>query len=178
MDEATFLSYVEFVRRSFVDYKRDLWETPAKRWAYEYKSLPEGACGGFLQGLISGSGETKLEWDSVSLIVQELLREGDPLPAELAEWVADVLEGKRSRPTTGGQTKSGRDRMIYLVVYHVADRFKLKPTRRWAQGWGQNVLPDCCAEGGSACDVVGAAFGVKYKTAERAWNERDPLLQS
>ena len=97
MDEATFLSYVEFVRRRFVDYKRDLWETPAKGWAYEYKSLPEGACGGFLQGLITRSGETKLAWDSVSLIVQGLLREGDALPAELAEWVADVLEGKRPR---------------------------------------------------------------------------------
>ena len=131
MDEATFLSYVEFVRRSFVDYKRELWEEPAKGWAYNYKILPPDSRGGFLQGLIARSGETKLAWDSVSLIAQELLREGDPLPAELAEWVADVLEGKRPRPTTGGRRpRAAETRMIYLAVYHVAERFDLKPTRR------------------------------------------------
>ena len=178
MDEARFQGLVEFTRRSFVDYKRELWEEPAKGWAYSYKILPPDSRGGFLQGLISGSGETKLAWDSVSLIVQGLLREGDALPAELAGWVADVLEGKRPRPSKGPQTKSGRDRMIYLAVYHVAERFELKPTRRRAQEWGENVLPDCCAEGGSACDVVGAAFEVNYKVAERAWTERDALFKS
>ena len=171
MDEATFQGYVEFARLNFADYKRDLWKEPAKGRAYSYRILPPDGRGDFLSGLIEGSGETKLEWDSVSLIAQELLREGEPLPAELAEYVADVLEGKRPRPNKGPMATSRRDATIFLAVDHVAQRFHLNPTRR-RKPVEREALPHCCAEGGSACDVVGAAFGVGYKVAERAWDQR------
>lgn len=177
LGEQSFQSLVEFVRSSFVDYKRELWEEPAQGWAYSYKILPPNGRGGFLRRLLVGSGETKLAWDSVSLIAQELLRAGETLPAELAGWVADVLEGKRPRPTMGPQTTSGRDRQIYLAVAHVAERFGLNPTRRRKQMLGA-ALPICCAKGGSACDVVGAAFQINYKTTEKAWFERDPIIAS
>ena len=142
-----------------------------------YKILPPDGRSGFLQRLLVGSGETRLAWDSVSLIAQELLRAGEALPAELAEWVADVLEGKHPRPSKGALPTRGRDRQIYLAVAHVAERFDLKPTRRRKPIEG-GELPICCAEGGSACDVVGAAYGVGYKAAERAWVERDPVIAS
>jgi hypothetical protein len=37
------------------------------------------------------------------LIAQQLLRDGEPLPGELASWMADVLARKCSRPTARGK---------------------------------------------------------------------------
>lgn len=168
MDEGKFDRLVEYVRHNFVDHRRDLWETPAKAWAYNYRILPERGRGDFQRSLLSGSG--KLEWDALSLIAQEHLRAGtEPLP-ELTAWIIEVLAGKKPRPTTGARGTSGRDRVIYGAVWFMAKRFELPPTRNAAAG------PKCCAKGGSGCDVVGAAAGVTYKTAEQAWTNRDPLL--
>ena len=133
-----------------------------------YRILPERGRGDFQRSLLSGSG--KLEWDALSLIAQEHLRAGtEPLP-ELTAWIIEVLAGKKPRPNTGARCTSGRDRVIYGAVWFMAKRFELPPTRNAAAG------PKCCAKGGSGCDVVGAAAGVTYKTAEQAWTNRDPLL--
>lgn len=181
MDKARFNYLVEFTRHNFIDYKRGLWETPAKGWAYSYKILPERGDerGKMLRNLIDDSKKTKLAWDSVSLIAQEHLREGSALPPELRDWVVDVLAEKRTRPTKGAQAMSGRDRMVSLAVVHLADRFGLKPTRNIEKDKGdEESQGHCSAEGGSACDVVGKAVGrVGYKAVEQIWTNRDPLLK-
>ena len=176
MDEARFNRLVEYARHNFVDYRRDEWETPAKSWAYNYRILPARGKPEFLRNLLSGKG--KLEWDALSLIAQEHLNKGTALPPELAAWVVEVLAGRKPRPSTGAQSTSTRDRMIYLAVYYMAMRFDLTPTRNTSKKIGGKTsdYPHCCFEGGSACDVVGEAAGVTYKTAEGAWTNRDPIL--
>ena len=168
MDKVEFKRLVEYVRHSFVDHRRDLCETPAKAWAYSYRILLERGRGDFLQKLLSGSG--KLEWDALSLIAQEHLRAGTELPPEITTWIIDVLAGEKPRPTKGARDTSGRNRMIYGAVWFMPRRFDLPATRNATDG------PKCCAKGASACDVVGAAAAVTFKTAEQAWTFRDPLL--
>ena len=128
------------------------------------------------------SAESKQAWDSVKLIAESLLRDGERLPAELSRWLADVLadhgkpkkKRRRPRPATGGSLDANRDWVICGAVHHVGLRFNLPPTRN---GDGPEA---CCAEGGSACDVLGRAFlGNRrrgYKNTERIWGKRDPIL--
>ena len=52
--------------------------------------------------------------------------------------------------------------------------FDLNPTRNIAKR--HDSLPKSCAEGGSACDVVGEAQGLNYKTAEKAWTSYGELV--
>ena len=157
---------VEYVRRNYVDHKRDLWKDAANGLAYYYKSLPEGARPARLGELIDRSGSAKLAWNAVSLIAQDALRSGEPLPPHLAEWTADVLAGARPRPTKGAQTTQERQVRMYLAVYDLRQRFGLRPTRN------ETSPPR------SGCDVVAEAWGVNYKTVEGAWAERDPILAS
>ena len=183
MDEVEFKRLVAFTRQAFGPRHQPEWgESPAETRARHYRILPERARGEFLHGLIVDSAESKMAWDSVKLIAEELLRAKDHLPDELAAWIADVLfdhrkpkkEQRRPRPATGGSKDANRDWVICGAIHHIGIRFNLLPTRN---GGGP---PKCCAEGGSACDVVGLAFlggSLKaYKNAERIWRERDTLL--
>ena len=181
MDKATFDEYVKFAQRSFFsEAQRDFEENPAETIARMYTTvLPARSRVEYLHQLIAESEESKRTWDSLALIAQGLVRDGKPLPVELAAWVADVLEDqlrkdkRRRRPAKGGDPEANRDRIIALAVHHLANRFELPPTRPGGP-------EKCCAEGGSACDVVGrAVFGKNlkaYKNTERIWSKRDPLL--
>ena len=78
------------------------------------------------------------------------------LPNYLADWVEDVLDGKvrspaeRPRPP---EDAARRRHAVQMLIWHFSVNLNLKPSR------SLNSLPNCCAEGGSACDVVGAAAG-------------------
>ena len=184
MDSAEFDRLVGFTRQAFGPRHQPEWnETPAETRARVYrKVLPERGRGEFLSRLMDESAESKQAWDSVKLIAESLLRYGERLPAELSRWLADVLadqgkpktEQRRPRPTTGGSPDANRDWVICGAIYHVGVRFGLDPTRN---GDGPEA---CCAEAGSACDVVGYAFLGKanrgYKNTERIWSKRDPIL--
>ena len=60
-----------------------------------------------------------------------------------------------------------RDALIAEVVYLLTVLFELKPTRNSKKK--RLSLPESCAEGGSACDVVGDALCMSYKAVEKAW---------
>ena len=164
MDDSRFEGLVEYVRRNYVDHRSDLWRDAAKSWAHSYMCLPEGARPAMLSELIERSRHAKLDWEAVSLIAQEALRGAVPLPTDLAEWVADVLAGVRTRPRKNPQTTSARDRMFTLAVYDLRNRFGLSPTRNET------------SPARSASDVVAVAGGFSSKTVERAWTNRDPIL--
>ena len=122
---------------------------------------------------IQTSERDKYMWDALQLVAVKYLRDRVALPDVLAEWVADVLEGRRPRPR-GGSLLEARDRMIRLAINAVAWKFKIHPTREHASA-------RCCAEGGSACDVVGAAAFPRqtaYARTEKIWQNRDEVLQS
>ena len=184
MDEVEFKRLVAFTRQAFLWQRQpEFHETPAQTRARIYrKVLPVRGRNDFLHDLIAESGNNKTAWDSVKLIAEDLLRDAEQLPDALADWLADVLsdQGKpkkdqrRPRPAKGGSPDANRDWVICGAVNHVGMRFNLPPTRN---GAGPEK---CCAEGGSACDVVGRAiFGATlhaYKNVERIWAKRDPLL--
>lgn len=121
-----------------------------------------------LDSMIEASAERPVVWDAVWQLALRLLRDGEPLPGELASWVADVLEEKRQRPNRG---RPGRPRMwardsAVVAAVKALEARGFQPTRN------KSGLEKACAEGGSACDAVGVAFGIeKYKTVERVWSK-------
>ena len=133
-----------------------------------------------IRRLLTESATNKHSWDGLSLIAQELLQQGEPLPQELGQWVADVLadhaakprDKRRPRPRQGGSPDALRDHIIRWAVRALCMRYHLKPTRNGA------APDDCCAEGGSACDIVGAALAAmnykptSYKNIEKVWGNR------
>lgn len=155
---------VEYVRRHYIDHTRGMQEAPAKALADFYNVLSEGSRPAHLRELIERSSEAKLYWDAVSLMAQEALRSGLPLPRDLSVWTADVLAGDRPRPSKGAQTTRARDVLMYLAVNDLRNGFGLSATRNpTSPPW-------------SGCDVVAEAWGFDYKTVERAWAKRDPIL--
>ncbi len=162
--EPTYEGLVQYVRRNYVDYKRELWEDPARSWAYHYRILPASGQARMLDDLISQSQTSKPKWDALNLLAREALRNGESLPKGLGSWVADVLDRKRPRPKRGAERTSLRDRMMYLAVDDLRRRFGVTPTRNAA------------SEGWSGCHVVAEASGYSYKTVEAAWAKRDPIL--
>ncbi len=182
MDEATFKRAVAITRQAFLS-RPEFEETPAETRVRVYrKILTKRGRDDYLRGLIADSAHSKLAWDAVKLIAEDLLRDGEHLPPELAEWLADVLsdlgrpgkDKRRARPTKGGPPEANRDWIICGAIQYVGTLYDLPPTRN---GDGPEK---CCAEGGSACDVVGrAVFGATlkaYKNTERIWGKHDPLL--
>ena len=138
----------------------------------------EGQQGAYLRAAITESETSRDMWDALNGLAQDYLRKRRPLPDDLADWAADALDStvnqpaKRPRPARGTEDAARKRLEIWLSVRHLVMLYDLNPTR------GLNGLPECCAEGGTACDVVGAAFGLNYKAVEKIWNERDPLLRS
>ena len=103
-------------------------------------------------------------WDAVNSIAQQYLRSGGPLPRELAEWITDRLEGKQGRPGKQGQRPTTlRDTVIASAVQALVKR-GFRPTRNRPSGRAS-------AEGGSACDAVGVALDMGYKTVEGVWTD-------
>ena len=112
----------------------------------------------------------KEAWDTLGLIAQTLLRDGKSLPQPLADWVADVLGNRRRRPSKGADRTGNRAAAIQFTVHHIATTIGLKPTRDSRSGGRAGA-------GRSACDAVGLAWGLGYKTVERIWNERGPYIR-
>ena len=144
-----------------------------------YETLdPERQRGPYLCNCIAESSASRSTWDALNRMVQHYLHERRQLPDELAGWAADALDSmvnkpaRRPRPPKGTEDAARRKVEIYLSIYHLVKLYGLDPTR------GLSGRPECCAEGGSACDIVGAAFGLNYKAVEKIWNERDPLFRS
>ena len=127
-----------------------------------------------LRELIDLSRIDRYMWDAVRLIAQEHLTRGDPLPVPLAKWIEHVLEDQsvrlrreklRPRPRTGRRVVF-RDLVMCWAIESLGAQGYM-PTR----SGGRRMA---CAEGGSACDIVGKAFGKGYKYAEEIWALRPP----
>ena len=175
MDDHRFTELVEAVRGWFMPGHVPKWDqSPAETAADSYlRVFPPHMREPHLDDLIARSTVSQTAWDAVNLIAENALRSGDPMPAGLAAWVADVLSDQRKRECTARlrppkkgdpvSNLANRDRVIAGAVEHVAERFELNPTRSGTKG------ERCTAAGGSACDVVGAAATMGYKAIERIW---------
>ena len=165
MDEVKFNKEVDRIRRQYARSGISLPQFMAN--AYEGTTPPVQSVQ--LDSFIWGAARHKAFWDAVNLIAQRQLKRGNPLPAALADWVKDVLadqytkrqkDKKRPRPAKG-RLDGVRDQKICMAIEILIAR-GYSPTRR-------KRLSKACAEGGSACDVAGAAFGLNYKNTERIW---------
>ncbi len=115
-------------------------------------------------------------WDAVWQIAYEHLRRlgqpQEPISPRLVKWTRRRFLGRNRAPKAqkAGPRMYARDAMICEAIRDLCDRFRLKPTRN-----DEPAGEKCCAEGGSACDVVGAVVaGLSFKNTRRIWNERDP----
>ena len=172
MDRGTFDQYVAFAGSMLVMVREGWGETLADGWVYCYVNDEEKREDLLLE-LIVCSEEVKEAWDSLSLIAQGLLLERKPLPHELADWLVQALEGTRRQPTSRGKDPYAnffRNSAIVLAVSFLS-RERIRATR---SGGGP---PECCYEGGSACDAVGMAVAEiyeeprSYKSIEGIWTK-------
>ena len=106
--------------------------------------------------------QDRAKWDAVNRVAQWHLRSGTPMPCELAEWVADRLDGKRRRPVKRGpRPKTMRDRVIVSIIRALVDR-----GFRAARNSATN-------EHCSACDVVDLVRDdISYDGVAKVWNDR------
>ena len=151
-------------------------------------------------------GETEIpseclsDWESRNLTAQWLLLEGEPIPPELAPWMAaalaDALDGeqraervrKPGRPNVGG-----RDGEVQSLIFLVSlSPWRLKALRspsaetRVGQHCADRIRhgkygnpSNANALGESGCDAVGLAMGLSYRTCEAIWKRPDnPSLGS
>ena len=190
MDEKQFKEAVEWVRHRFG------WQLtaypngrpPIVAQMYE-RSRVVGIASDIRDGHVSieevversGSKGSTQEWDGLSLLAQWLLRQGDPLPSPLANWLADVLAGRALRKGKGQRPSATARHIVIIDAIEWAIRaFNRNPTRSNA-----TVYPECCAKQGSGCDVVGIALGEhmpewgslppRYKTIESLWLRRNAV---
>ncbi len=186
MDEVTFKTAVKYAKVCMaISPLRD--KSSAETLVAVVEDLPSDIQRGALIYLIGRSRDHIAEWDAMSALAIRSLR--DPFaaevlptdshldnsryyrfPVELAEWLADVLEGKRNRPSKGSDRFYNRDMLMGEAIVELVRRFDIRPTRSKAK---KNASPEhCCAEGGSACDVVGVARDVHgYGNVERIWRK-------
>ena len=170
VDEATFDGEVTSMRDRYA--ARDTLTLP-KYVASAYDGIDDEADRRAMLKWFVASSEIKKEyWDAVNLLARRQLRLGNPLPPALAHWIRDVLADQRvkrqkdkARPRPGkGRREAERDRMIRSTIDNLVARgyTEMRSGRK-------GKLPEACAEGGSACDIAGAAFGLDYKNTERIW---------
>ena len=171
MDRVTFRETVR-IARVVLEGSRYLRMTPTEAHATAL-SFGVRCPDTFVSDLIPHSKHERWAFDSLSVMAQAILRyEYMPMPAELANWAADVLEGRIDRPPKGEKRLANRNLALADTVLFIKVLRDLKPTR---SGAGPS---ECCAEGGSACDVVGAAHDMPYKTIEGIWLEWREFLNA
>ena len=171
MDRPSFEEGVRLAERLGVEIKNIAGGSPTETMVQGYYTLPpEHRVVELLPMLLRLSREDRQTWDAVSVIGQRELRSGKPLSPELAEWVADVLEGKHKRPAKRGPDRHAnllRDWRVVAAVQVLVD-CGFRATRN-TEKKGLRDGGKACAAGGSGCDVVGEAIGLGYKAVERIW---------
>ncbi|MDE0101724.1 MAG: hypothetical protein OXN89_05035 [Bryobacterales bacterium] len=166
MDKATFQEAVEFVRDINQKCDESHGDQPEGGIVCLYELRPPDLREDLVHDLIYCSTGIMAAWDALDMLTGKLQREGNTLPPDLARWVAD----RPPRPTKRGPNPD-RDvlRNIGMMIAIRALELRGWSTTRRVTRNGKE-LRHCCAEGGTACDVVGVAAGIGgYKNVEGIW---------
>ncbi|MCY4507672.1 MAG: hypothetical protein OXG35_12040 [Acidobacteria bacterium] len=115
----------------------------------------------WLAPILASAPRLKLAHDIAAAVAAGHVRRGEPLPAPLAAWAADVLERRQPRPATGAASTSRRDALIRMAVRDLESR---------------DVIPtaNAMSDYESGCEIVAEAFRVTDHVARRAWAARPP----
>ena len=100
--------------------------------AVHYLAQDAGGRAERMTALIATAETKKFAWDTLSRLAQHVLRAGEPVPVELATWVADVLAGQRKRPAKDGDPCGGRDAAMLACLGRLIRDHGLAPTRNQA----------------------------------------------
>ena len=106
-------------------------------------------------------------WESMRLTAARYLRDREPLPDALAQWLVAVLDGTCPPPRRRSGPKGFHLRNIWIMgAVNTLMALGLHPTRNITRG------PRPCDAGGSACDAVGVALAeqhlaMTYKAVEQ-----------
>ncbi len=95
---------------------------------------------------------SKPEWfDGLKIVCAEMLRQGDNLPQELADWIADTLADKVKRPRKKGgrPIASTHEAAIWMTVSQLVS-------------WGWTKFRNEVSPAISACDVVAEACEMSF----------------
>ena len=108
---------------------------------------------------IVASSKDRAIYDALIIAGGDALRATNPVPAELAVWMADVLQGKIKPPPDKADKTKARDWIIARMVTELAKEFNLNPTRT-----------DSRENGRSACDAVEKAYPrLGYQSIKKAY---------
>ncbi len=166
MDKATYEEAVFFARRVRQLSRSYGGDSSIKfKEALERLAEKKGFSDEIMEMLVETSETEAWAWDVLdSLVVRQMRTERPVLPGIVWIWAADSRDRTLRRPRKGRIRRPSDNIVIADTVHVVKARFGVNATRN---GAGPS---DCCAEGGSACDIVGSAqVGNKraYKTIER-----------
>lgn len=129
----------------------------------------DGTVDQLMRRLVETSKTEAWAWEilNVMLIRRTRTRSSSDLPVEVQLWGVDRLLGRSPKPRKGRIQRPWENLAIVDAVHAVKAHFNLFATR------GRSEFPESCAEGGSACDVVGQAQtpSKNYKATEAIWRE-------
>ena len=136
-------------------------------WRFFFRDLEDGGDYALRSWWLPRADRSSADWDSMQLTAARYLRDREPMPDALLDWLVEVLEGKRKKPGKRPGPKRFIFRNVWIMgVVNTLIQLGMNPTRTIARG----ETP--CADGGSACDAVGVALGkmnisMGYKNVEK-----------
>ena len=120
-------------------------EAIGRSWPKIREGFGQGRAAEAIENWIAASEKDYDCWRALHILAAELLRKREPLPDTLADWLADVLEGRRTKPKRkpgkSWDANAGRDMWIAYSV-GILLVLGMSPTRNDASSHE------------SACDVV------------------------
>ena len=148
------------------EYRKDFEEKREEERRYwMYRRDKTFVAAALLDVWIPWSENDRFWWDVLEAVAAYALRKRE-VPDVLADWLADLLEGKKP-PNKGAHYYAGRDLMLATMVGTVLANVDVRPTRNKG------------SSARSACDAVGEVVGLSYESIEATWYEYglDPFLK-
>jgi hypothetical protein len=120
-----------------------------------------------IDDILDGKKDTN-EFDVFAMVAAVLIRQGEVLPKKLAEFVADVLEGKQLRPTKRGPDPYRdfiRNVELSFAVEAVAQKFGIA---RYAKGNTNNETAADAVSEAAKCTVSMVTHALRSKPIKPA----------
>lgn len=129
-------------------------EAIGRSWPMIREGFGQGRAVEAIKNWIAASEKDFDYWRALHIVAAELLRKREPLPVTLADWLAEVLEGRRTKPKRkpgmSWYANAGRDMWIAYSV-GILSILGMSPTRNDASSHE------------SACDAVSEVVSRRLK---------------